>query len=90
MVAFKVESWIWYSVVLTIAISRLYALFPFPSNPPAPKTLPKRPNPPEIESQPIATYPSSPMQITDENPNAAFRAVWPSGHFADTRPTITL
>lgn len=25
MVAFKVESWIWYSVVLLIAISRLYA-----------------------------------------------------------------
>lgn len=24
MVAFKIESWIWYSVVLLIAISRLY------------------------------------------------------------------
>lgn len=75
MVAFKVESWIWYSVVLTIAISRLYAS-PIPKQPTCAQYA-HTPQPSPIGHGPLQQFLPSPMQITDENPNAAFHAVWP-------------
>jgi hypothetical protein len=80
MLAFKVESWIWYSVVLLIAISRLYD-----SHIHMHHHHPAR----EPESKiPIATLYQAQKQKTD-NPNAAFRAAWPLAPSVDTRPTNT-
>jgi hypothetical protein len=80
MLAFKVESWIWYSVVLLIAISRLYD-----SHIHMHHHHPAR----EPESKiPIATSYQAQMQKTD-NPNAAFLAAWPLAPSVDTRPTNT-
>lgn len=89
MVAFKIESYIWYSVVLLIAISRLYD---------SPKPICTKPvhssAAQRTKAHPHCSSRQAPKQIqkpkTDKIPNAAFRAVWHSAPFADTRPMIIL
>jgi hypothetical protein len=86
MLAFKVESWIWYSVVLLIAISRLYDSHVHSIC----TTLQHNPSPKARKQIPIAAFNyQAQMQKTDKTPNAAFRAAWPLAPSVDTRPTNT-
>jgi hypothetical protein len=87
MVAFKTESWIWYSVVWVIAISRLsvsqaqaYAHTHEAQSSLAQCETPI-PSPSQLEQVQI--------QKTDKTPIVAFRAAWPLAHFDDTKLTNT-
>jgi len=84
MLAFKVESWIWYSVVLLIAISRLYDSHVHVHHNPAQSPAQK----PESRSH-RNFFRQAQMHKTDKTPNAASRAAWPLEPSVDTRPTNT-
>jgi hypothetical protein len=83
MLAFKVESWIWYSVVLLVAISRLYD-----SHVHSICTIiqPRKPES-KFPSQLSNTKPE--CRNTDKTSNVASRAAWPLAPSVDTRPTNT-
>ena len=87
MLAFKVESWIWYSVVLLVAISRLYDSHVHSiCTTIQPKSQPESP---KANSHRNFSNTKPKCRKTDKTPNAAFRAAWPLAPSVDTRPTNT-
>jgi hypothetical protein len=89
MVAFKTESWIWYSVVWVIAISRLSV-----------SQTQAYAHTHEAQSSPAQPNAQRPFQArrnsnrsrctrTDKIPIVAFRAAWPLALFDDIKLTNT-